>query len=218
MAGVPNSRFLTECCASANDRSTAGASTLTATSPGVLNLPRGVSRRGASMAGPPVSVISEVLRGSSPTQPRDLPLSLGRTTLTRGEDDGGNETDLFGAAGIDVRYGLSSNISLNGTVNPDFGQVEADPAAPPPAYFASRCPKSESEEACPRCLHRKQWAQQPTDPIIPANPVPTTSPHTTASKRIPTSIGGHCASTWCCAGNTPRAVRYLSSGRTGIVT
>jgi hypothetical protein len=30
--------------------------------------------------------------------------------------------------GIDVRYGLSSNISLNGTVNPDFGQVEADPA------------------------------------------------------------------------------------------
>ena len=74
MAGVPNSRFLTECCASANDQSTAGASTLTATSPGVLNLPRGVSRRGASMAGPPVSVISKVLRGSSPTQPRDLPL------------------------------------------------------------------------------------------------------------------------------------------------
>jgi len=48
--------------------------------------------------------------------------------LTRGEDDGGNETDLFGAARIDVRYGLSSNISLNGTVNPDFGQVEADPS------------------------------------------------------------------------------------------
>ena len=25
--------------------------------------------------------------------------------------------------GIDVRYGLSSNISLNGTINPDFGQL-----------------------------------------------------------------------------------------------
>lgn len=30
--------------------------------------------------------------------------------------------------GVDVRYGLTSNISLNATVNPDFGQVEADPS------------------------------------------------------------------------------------------
>jgi hypothetical protein len=57
-----------------------------------------------------------------------LPFSLGRATLTRGEDDGGNETDVLATAGVDVRYGLSSNISLNGAVNPDFGQVEADPA------------------------------------------------------------------------------------------
>ena len=31
-------------------------------------------------------------------------------------------------AGADVRYGLTSNLTLDGTVNPDFGQVEADPA------------------------------------------------------------------------------------------
>ena len=31
-------------------------------------------------------------------------------------------------AGADVKYGLSSNLTLDATVNPDFGQVEADPA------------------------------------------------------------------------------------------
>jgi hypothetical protein len=31
-------------------------------------------------------------------------------------------------AGMDLRYGLSSNLTLNATVNPDFGQVEVDPA------------------------------------------------------------------------------------------
>lgn len=30
--------------------------------------------------------------------------------------------------GADIRYGLSSNLILNATVNPDFGQVEVDPA------------------------------------------------------------------------------------------
>jgi hypothetical protein len=32
------------------------------------------------------------------------------------------------AGGIDVKYGLSNNFTLDVTVNPDFGQVEADPA------------------------------------------------------------------------------------------
>jgi hypothetical protein len=71
----------------------------------------------------------EGIEGIQPKRSLEIfPVTLGRATLTRGEDDGGNETDLFGTAGIDVRYGLSSNISLNGTINPDFGQVEADPA------------------------------------------------------------------------------------------
>ncbi len=30
--------------------------------------------------------------------------------------------------GADVKYGVTSNLTLDGTVNPDFGQVEADPA------------------------------------------------------------------------------------------
>lgn len=33
-----------------------------------------------------------------------------------------------GTAGIDIKYGISSNFTLDATVNPDFGQVEVDPA------------------------------------------------------------------------------------------
>jgi hypothetical protein len=34
----------------------------------------------------------------------------------------------FGDAGIDAKYGVSTNVTLDLTVNPDFGQVEVDPA------------------------------------------------------------------------------------------
>jgi hypothetical protein len=33
-----------------------------------------------------------------------------------------------GGLGLDVKWGLSSNITMDGTINPDFGQVEVDPA------------------------------------------------------------------------------------------
>jgi hypothetical protein len=33
-----------------------------------------------------------------------------------------------GAAGADLKYGLSSNLTLDAAINPDFGQVEADPS------------------------------------------------------------------------------------------
>ncbi len=32
------------------------------------------------------------------------------------------------SGGADLKYGLSSNLTLNATINPDFGQVEADPS------------------------------------------------------------------------------------------
>ncbi len=37
-------------------------------------------------------------------------------------------SDYFGRAGADVKYRLGSNLTLDATVNPDFGQVEVDPA------------------------------------------------------------------------------------------
>ena len=36
--------------------------------------------------------------------------------------------DQVGRIGGDLRYGVTSNLTLNATINPDFGQVEADPA------------------------------------------------------------------------------------------
>ena len=34
----------------------------------------------------------------------------------------------FAGMGLDVKYGVASNLTLDATVNPDFGQVEVDPA------------------------------------------------------------------------------------------
>jgi hypothetical protein len=34
----------------------------------------------------------------------------------------------FGAGGVDVKWAVTSNLRLNATANPDFGQVEVDPA------------------------------------------------------------------------------------------
>ena len=38
------------------------------------------------------------------------------------------EFDTDFTAGLDLKYGISSNMTLDATINPDFGQVEADPA------------------------------------------------------------------------------------------
>ena len=37
-------------------------------------------------------------------------------------------SDYFGGAGLDLKYRITSNVTLDGTVNPDFGQVELDPS------------------------------------------------------------------------------------------
>ncbi|MBI4430046.1 MAG: carbohydrate binding family 9 domain-containing protein [Ignavibacteriales bacterium] len=36
--------------------------------------------------------------------------------------------DFFGNTGADFKYGVTSDFTLSGTINPDFGQVEVDPA------------------------------------------------------------------------------------------
>ena len=37
-------------------------------------------------------------------------------------------SDYFAEAGLDLKYRLASNVTLDATVNPDFGQVELDPS------------------------------------------------------------------------------------------
>ncbi len=58
------------------------------------------------------------------------PYALGSTS-SRPVDPGNPFTDgreTTARAGVDVRYGLGAQFTLDATVNPDFGQVEADPA------------------------------------------------------------------------------------------
>ena len=59
-----------------------------------------------------------------------LPYSVGRTARTIAEAGNpfrtGSET--VARAGADLKFGVTSNLTLDATVNPDFGQVEADPA------------------------------------------------------------------------------------------
>ena len=59
-----------------------------------------------------------------------LPYSLARLRRAPGEeaDPFYRANDALGSGGVDLKYGLTSDITLDVTVNPDFGQVEADPA------------------------------------------------------------------------------------------
>jgi len=72
------------------------------------------------------------IEGIKPTRRLELrPYAAGNSTITGGRDlrnpfdDGRN---LGARVGADLKMGLGPNITLDGTINPDFGQVEADPA------------------------------------------------------------------------------------------
>ncbi|HEY0997412.1 MAG TPA: DUF5916 domain-containing protein [Gemmatimonadaceae bacterium] len=67
------------------------------------------------------------LRGlESPHRVELSPYALTRNvSVTRAGDFGRAQRQQFGA---DLKYGVTSNLTLDATINPDFGQVEADPA------------------------------------------------------------------------------------------
>jgi hypothetical protein len=52
-----------------------------------------------------------------------LPYALGGLTRQAGED-----VDATGNLGVDAKVGLAANMTLTASINPDFGQVEADPS------------------------------------------------------------------------------------------
>jgi len=67
----------------------------------------------------------EGIRGINPPNHLEFaPFAVGSSAIESDAD----KNDLFSSAGLDMRYGITSNVSLNVTVNPDFGQIEADPA------------------------------------------------------------------------------------------
>jgi hypothetical protein len=73
-----------------------------------------------------------------------LPYIAGGPTLT-GERDLGNPfddgTNLEGRVGADIKMGLGPNLTLETAINPDFGQVEADPAEVNLTAFETRFPE-----------------------------------------------------------------------------
>ena len=72
------------------------------------------------------------LDGISPRRNLELlPYTAARAEFIQPQRSGNPFNDgsrVFGSAGLDVKWALNSNLRLNATVNPDFGQVEVDPA------------------------------------------------------------------------------------------
>ena len=81
------------------------------------------SRRGASRR-----------RRTSPADPPSTAIAIVRNPF----DDGKN---LEGRVGADVKMGLGPNLTLETALNPDFGQVEADPAEVNLTAFETRFPE-----------------------------------------------------------------------------
>ena len=60
---------------------------------------------------------------SSPRRLEFLPYLTARSSW----EEGATRPQTFSGAGADFKYGISSGVTLDATINPDFGQVEADP-------------------------------------------------------------------------------------------
>jgi hypothetical protein len=73
-----------------------------------------------------------------------LPYVAGASTVN-GDRDPGNPFDdgknLDGRIGADIKMGLGPNLTLETAINPDFGQVEADPAEVNLTAFETRFPE-----------------------------------------------------------------------------
>lgn len=67
---------------------------------------------------------------AAPRRLEVMPYSLARATRAPGTsgDPFHEPTEVFGTIGADLKFGVTSNLTLTATFNPDFGQVEADPS------------------------------------------------------------------------------------------
>ena len=73
-----------------------------------------------------------------------LPYIAGGSTIDANRDRGNPFDDgknLEGRVGADIKMGLGPNLTLETALNPDFGQVEADPAEVNLTAFATRFPE-----------------------------------------------------------------------------
>jgi hypothetical protein len=91
--------------------------------PFVAKTEKGVASRFAHLEG--------VVGASAPRRLEVLPYVFGRGSFERpavARDPFNDGSSYFGGLGADLKYGLTSSLTLDATVNPDFGQVEVDPA------------------------------------------------------------------------------------------
>ena len=75
--------------------------------------------------------ISGIANIPTPRRLEIAPYVVAKSVTNEAEDASGRTTyrhPTLGNYGADIKYGLSSNLTLDATLNPDFGQVEADPA------------------------------------------------------------------------------------------
>lgn len=74
----------------------------------------------------------EGIEGIEPGRSLELiPYTVSRLDLdatVASDDPFTSSTETGASLGLDVKYGLTTNLTLTGTINPDFGQVEVDPA------------------------------------------------------------------------------------------
>ena len=72
-----------------------------------------------------------------------MPYVVGRQSNLRGDaaDPFYDPSEHTARSGVDVKYLLSSNLTLNATINPDFGQVEVDPAVVNLGIFETMYPE-----------------------------------------------------------------------------
>jgi len=106
-----------------------------------INFAREIARRNETSTWAPIresdaAIVSKSgqLQGlrdlGTPSRMELRPFALAR--LTRAPHEAGNPfynaSDLFSSGGLDLKYGVTNDLTLDVTVNPDFGQVEADPA------------------------------------------------------------------------------------------
>lgn len=89
----------------------------------------------------------EGIKGIKPKRVIEMvPYTIGKAAFSPNEEGNPFATgrDFLGNGGIDMKVGLKSNLTLDLTVNPDFGQVEVDPAvinlSAAESYYGERRP------------------------------------------------------------------------------
>ena len=106
-----------------------------------INFAREIARRNETSTWAPIrqsdaAIVSKFgelqgLKGlGSPTRMELRPFSLARLGRAPGEEENPfyHPNNFLSSAGVDLKYGITNDLTLDVTINPDFGQVEADPA------------------------------------------------------------------------------------------